>query len=238
MEIEGILDRLKARDSEVCEANPKEGSISCNCGNESTGGSLEKIRMKMQQLREDLCARLRKRDRDVTESMSGGSQLADPPDDERGRNQKFSFQICIREARDYPHPRITARTRSPGRDTGGIKGLRKGVSTRQIPITPTIKPSSMADQELRKNKEPVGQCKEVASNGKAGLGARPMERDGPSHDRGNLFRTPVANGGPAPQITRYGDAGIVVTPVLPVNMMEHAVSVVALDLSKERAAMR
>lgn len=93
----------------------------------------------------------------------------------------------------------------------------------------------MADRDLRKNKEPVDQSEEVASNDKAGLGEWPMERGGPSQFRGGLYRTPGAHGA---QGARYGDAGNAVAPVFPVHMKEQTAHVVGLDLSKERAAMR
>ena len=201
------------------------------------GGGRERIRGKLQQLREDLCARLRDREQDESESMCGGTQLADPPDDRGGKNQKFKDQICEREARVQFSPLTAAKTRLPERATEGIKGCREGASAHQIFNTPTIKPSSMADQ-LQKNKAPVDQIEGVASNGKTVLGGRPMERGGPSQAQGVLCQPSVDQGTQTPQDVRYDAAGDAVTPVFPVHMKEQAAYVVGLDLSKQRAAMR
>lgn len=201
--------------------------------------SMERIRDKLKQLREDLNTRLRERDREIKERVIGESQLADPPDEGGGSRSNPINSFDSQEEGNQYLPIPIAGTPGEGEGTSSIKDQSgERVPSQKHSRAITIKNSGMADEYPWKNKALLYQEEEVASNGKGGLGTRPMERGGTSCGRGDLYRTPEAQGMTAPQRARHGDVGQVVAPVFPVSMGVQTSVVVALDLSKERAAMR
>lgn len=185
-------------------------------------------------MREDLRRRLTEGDQGQKDRVARVSPLGDPLD--RGGG---SFPIS-----DDPRSRLEERNQCiPCLGEGLLCGDRRYscIKDQSAMVEASQKLShttAMANQDQGKCKEQMAQNEVVASNGKVGLGSRAMVRGGSSRDRGDLYHTPDGQGPVMAGGARYGGNGHVVAPVFPVNMEVQAPHVVALDLSKERAAMR
>lgn len=201
---------------------------------------LERIRGKVNQMRGDWGNRFCERDLDAKERLGGDLKHADPPDKGGGMRPSLGDLYVQSEPRNQRVSMPVDGLPEEKLDPGCIKNQREGRGEPQVSPLPStiVEPPVMASQANDKNKGPMSQSEEVASNGKLGRGTRPLEQGGPFHGRGDPHRTPVWQGELAPQAARYGGSGEAVAPVFPISMEVQVPNVVTLNMSRERAAMR
>lgn len=223
------------------EAKRKASKVNRSCqGGDLRDQGMERIRKKLIQMREDLGGKLEKGDQDPTESDQKRSQETDPPDKGGGSYPLQGKAYDQRRGGNHCKSVLNKGLSSDIGNPGCIKDLIGERLHTQKPYHTTSNKNrpSMAEQDPRKCKAPMSQGEEVASNGKAGLGTRPTARGGSSRGREDMYHPLAGHGAAANQGERYGDIRDAVAPVFPVNMEVQATNVVAMDLSKLRAAMR
>lgn len=201
---------------------------------------LERIKDKIEQMRKDLGSIGSDGNFGPMEGKDGEPKKKDLPD--RGRDWDRSHdKVGIETSEENQIPPITKIPALIVVDIlESIKEQQWGTPTYHQSFQPLTTKSSpaIADQDPRKNNAPANHGEEVDSNGKAGLGSRPLLRGGSSRDRGDLYRTPIGQGVGKSQQARYEGNDHVVAPVFPVDMGVQATSMVELNLSRERAALR
>ncbi|XP_044428534.1 uncharacterized protein [Triticum aestivum] len=198
-----------------------------------------KIKARMELLRQDLGIGISIGNQESEGNDCDPLWRADPPDKGKGGNHPREGRGSGADGES--HHTINQPIQAQGKqgsmsikvheeESSITQSARRAVTTNPL--------SAMAGQDQRKNKAVMDASEEVTSNGKPGMGHRPLLRGGSSRGRGDGFRTPVGQGVTGIQAARYDEREQVVAPVFPVSMEIQAPNVVQLNLARERTAMR
>lgn len=157
---------------------------------------MKRIKGKIDQMRKDLTCRMPDGNQGSMDWIHSDREETDPPD--KGISEDRPPDTIVTQPKEEdqilpirrePIPRLVEHH-------GGLKvRLWETANPTQTPQSTEISClSAMANQDSGKNKAPMDGGEEVDSNGRPGLGSRPLVRGGSSRARSDLYRTPEGQG--------------------------------------------